>query len=70
MPSSEVMTKWKSGKLHSGSKSGPKVTNQKQAVAIKLSEERNEAKHGGTYVDTDDQPQKVTRKEKPTRSKR
>ena len=36
----KVMDEWKSGKLHSGSKKGPKVTNQKQAVAIALSEAR------------------------------
>ena len=34
----KVMDEWKSGKLHSGSKKGPVVTNQKQAVAIALSE--------------------------------
>lgn len=34
------MSKWKSGALHSGSKSGPKVKSQKQAVAIMLSEKR------------------------------
>ena len=39
------MSKWKSGKLHSGSKKGPKVSNQKQAVAIMLSEKRAAA-HG------------------------
>jgi hypothetical protein len=33
-----VMDEWKSGKLHSGSKKGPKVSNQKQAIAIALSE--------------------------------
>ena len=49
MPSSEVMTKWKHGKLHSGSKKGPRVTSQKQAVAIMMSEKRNESKHGGKY---------------------
>ena len=49
MPSSEVMKKWKEGDLHSGSKKGPVVKNQKQAVAIMLSEKRNEAKHGGVY---------------------
>ncbi len=32
------MTKFKEGKLHSGSKSGPVVTNPKQAIAISLSE--------------------------------
>ena len=40
MPWTEVMHKWKGGKLHSGSKSGPKVTNRKQAIAIMLSEKR------------------------------
>jgi hypothetical protein len=34
----KVMTEWKAGKLHSGSKKGPMVTSQKQAVAIALSE--------------------------------
>jgi len=50
MPSSEVMKKWGKGELHSGSKKGPKVKNQKQAVAIMLSEQRNEKKHGGHYM--------------------
>lgn len=40
MPWDEVMHKWGQGKLHSGSKSGPKVKSQKQAVAIMLSEKR------------------------------
>ena len=35
---SQVMHEWGSGKLHSGSKKGPKVSNQKQAIAIALSE--------------------------------
>lgn len=43
MPWNEVMDKWKSGALTSGSKNGPKVTNQKQAVAIMLSEKRKAA---------------------------
>ena len=34
----KVMHEWKEGKLHSGSKKGPEVKNQKQAVAIALSE--------------------------------
>ena len=34
------MKKWKAGDLHSGSKSGPVVKNQKAAVAIMLSEKR------------------------------
>ena len=42
MPSDEVLSKWKRGELHSGSKHGPKVKNQKQAVAIMLSEKRAE----------------------------
>lgn len=37
---SKVMHEWGKGKLHSGSKKGPEVTNQKQAVAIALSEAR------------------------------
>lgn len=32
------MRKFKEGTLHSGSKSGPVVTNPKQAIAISLSE--------------------------------
>jgi len=35
-----VMDEWKSGKLHSGSKKGPVVKSQKQAIAIALSEAR------------------------------
>ena len=31
-----VMHEWKEGELHSGSKKGPKVTSQKQAIAIAL----------------------------------
>lgn len=32
----KVMSEFKSGKLRSGSKSGPKVQNRKQAIAIGL----------------------------------
>lgn len=32
------MKEYKEGKLHSGSKKGPKVTNRKQAIAIAISE--------------------------------
>ena len=39
MPWNEVMSKWKKGALRSGG-SGKKVKNQKQAVAIMLSEKR------------------------------
>ena len=34
----KVMHEWKTGTLHSGSKSGPVVKSKKQAVAIALSE--------------------------------
>jgi Family of unknown function (DUF6496) len=37
-----VMDEWKHGQLHSGSKKGPVVKNQKQAVAIALSEQRQQ----------------------------
>ena len=42
MPSKEVMHKFKHGQLHSGSKSGPKVKNRKQALAIMMSEKKKE----------------------------
>jgi len=32
------MSEYKAGKLHSGGKTGPTVTNRKQAVAIAMSE--------------------------------
>jgi hypothetical protein len=35
---SKVMREYGAGKLHSGSKKGPKVTSRKQAVAIAMSE--------------------------------
>lgn len=34
----KIMKEWKSGSLHSGSKKGPIVKSQKQAVAIAMSE--------------------------------
>jgi hypothetical protein len=49
MPSREVLGKYKRGELHSGSKSGPVVKSKAQAVAIMLSEKRNEDEHGGQY---------------------
>ena len=42
----KVMGEFKRGKLHSGSKAGPTVKNQKQAVAIALSEARKGRGHG------------------------
>ena len=38
-----TMEEYKKGKLHSGSKKGPIVTNRKQAIAIGLSEARSAA---------------------------
>ena len=40
----KVMTEFGKGKLHSGSKKGPVVTSQKQAVAIALSEAKKAKK--------------------------
>jgi hypothetical protein len=42
MPSVLVPKKFKAGKLHSGSKSGPVVKNPKQMVAIMMSERKKE----------------------------
>jgi hypothetical protein len=60
MPSKLVMGKYKAGKLHSGSKSGPLVKSRPQAIAIMMSERKNED------VDADEQPQ---RHAKPKRKK-
>ena len=56
----KVMGEFKSGKLHSGSKSGPEVTSKKQAVAIAMSEARKAGakkpmkKAEGGSVESDD----------------
>ena len=42
----KVMKEFKQGKLHSGSKKGPKVKDRKQAIAIAMSEAKQAAKHG------------------------
>jgi hypothetical protein len=42
----KVMSEYKHGTLHSGSKSGPKVKSRKQAIAIGLSEKRKASKGG------------------------
>jgi hypothetical protein len=39
-----TMHEFKHGGLHSGSKTGPKVTSRKQAIAIGLSEDRKAGK--------------------------
>jgi hypothetical protein len=46
MPSTQVMHKFKVGELHSGGPGGPVVKNRKQAIAIMLSEKRNEQETG------------------------
>jgi hypothetical protein len=40
----KVMGEFAAGKLHSGSKKGPMVTNRKQAIAIAMSEGRKASK--------------------------
>ncbi len=42
---SKVMSEFKHGELHSGSKKGPIVSSPKQAIAIGLSEARKLGKH-------------------------
>ena len=41
----KVMNEMHEGKLHSGSKKGPIVTNPKQGIAIALSEARKKGAH-------------------------
>jgi len=48
MPYTEVMHKWKTGALKSGG-SGKSVKNQKQAIAIMLSEKREAEKGKKEY---------------------
>jgi len=42
MPASQVMSEYRAGRLHSGSKTGPIVRSKRQAKAILLSELRDE----------------------------
>jgi hypothetical protein len=44
MPASEIMSKFRAGKLHSGSPHGAIVSDPKQAKAIQLSYLRKEGK--------------------------
>ncbi len=55
MPYTEVMHKFGKGLLHSGSKSGKKVTNRKQAIAIMLSEKKQAGK-GKKEYESEDSP--------------
>ena len=41
---SDVLAEFRAGKLHSGSKTGPKVTDKKQAIAIGISESKRAKK--------------------------
>lgn len=41
-----VMSEFKTGSLHSGSKTGPKVASRKQAIAIGISEAKKAASGG------------------------
>jgi len=43
----QEMHKFKTGELHSGSSSGPVVTNRKQAIAIALNESGMGKRRGG-----------------------
>ena len=43
----KVMHEWGQGKLRSGSKKGPKVKSQKQAVAIAISEAKRKGYKAG-----------------------
>lgn len=43
----KVMKEFKQDKLHSGSKTGPMVTNPKQAIAIGISEARKKGLKAG-----------------------
>ncbi len=58
MPSKNVFPQFGKRQLRSGSKSGPVVTNPKQAVAIFESEKKKEKANGGTY------PEPVPKKSK------
>lgn len=56
---SRVMGEFKRGELHSGSKTGPKVSNPKQAVAIAMSEARRKPMkkaEGGMVESTSSRP--------------
>ena len=44
-----VLHEFKTGTLHSGSPTGPKVKSRKQAIAIALSEQRQMAGEGNRY---------------------
>jgi len=45
----KVMHEFKAGKLHSGSKKGPRVKDRKQAIAIGFSERRRYGQEDGGH---------------------
>jgi hypothetical protein len=49
MPFDQVMSKFKKGSLHSGSKKGPEVKDRKQALAIMMSEKKEAEGGKGEY---------------------
>ena len=57
MPYTQVLTKYRQGALHSGSKPGPVVKNRKQAIAIMLSEKRA-AEEGKTEYQRGEKPKR------------
>lgn len=60
MPFDKVFEKYKSGKLHSGSQSGPPVTSRRQAVAIYLSEKKKAEQGNKEYQSsTDEHPMRA-----------
>lgn len=61
MPWDQVMHKFKHGELHSSSKSGPKVSNRKQAIAIMLSEKKKAGEGKKEYQSVDTGPSRKVR---------
>lgn len=62
MPWDQVMHKWKKGELHSGSKHGKKVSSQKQAIAIMLSEKKKAGEGKKEYQPVKTGPSKNLRR--------
>lgn len=65
MPYDQVMHKWGQGKLHSGSKNGPVVKDQAQAVAIMESEKKAAAGGKTEYQSKESSPVKGLKAAKP-----
>ncbi len=59
MPWDKVMSKFGKGKLHSGSKTGKKVKNRKQAIAIMMSEKREASKGHSEYAPSESSKKKM-----------